>query len=207
MPRNYNDQTKITVDFGWLDNIQENTAKFSELKTAGFDASSIASKAKIILAPGYQMVRSDIDDMAFELALLCESTKEVVYYIKCQVWGDVYLNAKPITQVLLWRTSNVVHRRITSGLAEDIFRGYLLDEYNIVASDSCQTREGRDFWVRQLGYALQFGEFVYRFDRLNCELLQITDHATVRDNSCDLWGDEQEYENILAMISKDEIIL
>jgi len=81
----------------------------------------------------------------------------------------------------------------------------LLASYHIIASDSCQTREGRDFWVRQLGYAIEFGEYVYRFDRITCHLKEILDHATVRDNSCDLWGDAEEYENILAIISQDAL--
>lgn len=203
MPRNYNDQNKISVDFGWLDNTAENKAKYSALLE--LDLSDVSATAKVALPPTYRLVRADIDTESFEIALLSDSTNEIVYYIRCKLWEDVYLNNKPITQVMLWRTSNVSHRRITSGITEDVFRNYLLDEYNIIASDSCQTREGRDFWVRQLGYALQFGEYVYRYDRLACELLQISDHAVIRDNSCDLWGDEVEYENILALISKDQI--
>ncbi len=203
MPRNYNDQNKISVDFGWLDNIAENKAKYSALLE--LDLSDVSAKSKVALPPSYRLVRADIDTESFEIALLSDSTNEIVYYIRCKLWEDVYLNDKPITQVMLWRTSDVSFRSITSRITEDVFRNYLLDIYNIIASDSCQTREGRDFWMRQLGLAIHFGEYVYRYDRLACELLQITDHAVIRDNSCDLWGDEAEYENILALISKDQI--
>lgn len=203
MPRNYVNQEKIDLDFGWLNNTEQNKAKYGEISSQ--EVSDVARKAKISFPPTYRLVRIDEGEHAFQLALLSDSTEEIVYYIQCIVIPDVHLNTKPVTQVLLWRTSVVSHRRVTSGVAEDIFRNYLLETYNIIASDNCQTREGRDFWVRQLGYALEFGECVYRFNRITCELKEINDHSTIRDNSCDLWGDGEDYENILAVISKDPL--
>jgi len=203
MPRNYYDQAKISEDFGWLDNAGQNSQAYQEL--ADQELVDVASDAKLPLTPGYRLLRSDINSDTFALVMLCDTTQEIVYFIRCQIWDDVVLNDRPVTQVLLWRTNVVSHRRVTSGIAEDIFRNYLLESYNIIASDSCQTREGRDFWVRQIGYALAFNEFVYRYHRVSCKLTPITDHAVVRDNSCDLWGDSQDYENVLAVISKDPI--
>lgn len=203
MPRNYIDQNKIDLDFNFLNKTTENKSKYRELASA--ESSDIACQAKIILPPTYHFVRVDTDEHNFQLALLSDTTEEVVYYIKCIIFDDIHLNAKPVTQVLLWRTSVLSHRKITLGIAEDIFQNYLLDKYNIIASDSCQTREGRDFWVRQLGYAMALGEHVYRFNRLTCELKEILDHEVIRDNSADLWGNAPEYENILALISKDPL--
>ncbi|USD64597.1 hypothetical protein [Vibrio sp. SCSIO 43136] len=205
MPRNYNDQMKIEHDFGWLDDFEENSQKYAEFcKT---EVQDIASQVKIPFPPTYRLIRTELDGDDFYIALVCDSTEEIVYYIKCRVWEDVVLNAKPVTQVMLWRTNVIEHRRVTSGVAEEIFRSYLLEQYHVVASDSCQTREGRDFWVRQLGYALQYGEYVYRYHRIECDLQQITDHSLVRNNKADLWGDDMDYENVLAVISKNEIIL
>lgn len=203
MPRNSTDQAKIDADFGWLSNDIENRAKYTEICRA--ELVEIAGRAKVSLPPGYRLVRHTLNTTKFQIALLCDTSDEIVYFINCAVWQDITLNAKPVTQILLWRTNVVTHRRVTSGITEDIFRHYLLEQYHIIASDSCQTKEGRDFWVRQMGYALAFGEYVYRFDRINCELLQITDHAKIRDNSCDLWGDDLAYENILAVIAQDKI--
>jgi len=203
MPRNYVNQDKIDLDFNHLNNVEQNRSKYLEISDS--EALDIARQAKLSFPPAYRLVRVETGDESFQLALLSDHTSEVVYYIKCIVFPDIHLNAKPVTQVLLWRTSVVSHRRVTSGVAEDIFRNYLLEHYNIIASDSCQTREGRDFWVRQLGYAIEYGEHVYRFDRLNCDLVEITDHAVIRDNRCDLWGDAEEYEDILALISKDPL--
>lgn len=203
MPRNYLAQEKIDLDVNQLNNAEHNKSKYEEISSS--EVSDVARLAKISFPPTYRLVRVESNEGSFQLALLSDSTSEVVYYIDCVVIPDLHLNAKTVTQVLPWLTSVLSHRKVTSGVAEDIFRNYLLESYNIIASDGCQTREGRDFWVRQLGYAIEYGEYVYRFNRLTCELVEITDHAKVRDNSCDLWGSSEDYENILAVISKDEL--
>ncbi len=204
MPRNYTNQGKIDKEIGWLNNVTKNRNKYDEINSANL--SNITGQAKLNLPPGYRLVYRALDNLHFQIALLCDTSKEIVYLIKCEIWEDIYLNAKPVTQVLLWRTSVVSHRLVTSGIPEKIFSDYLLEQYNIIASDNHHTTEGRDFWVRQLGYALASGEeYVYRFDRISCELTQLIDHATIRDNSCDLWGDGSEYESILAIISKDKL--
>ncbi|MBE0506749.1 MAG: hypothetical protein IBX50_08515 [Marinospirillum sp.] len=204
MPRNYVSQQKIDQDFGWLNNQQQNAALYADLASRE-SMEDVAHVAKIILTPGYRLVRvdeSEGDEQHFSIALLCDTASEVVYLVKCNIWTDVVLKGRPLTQVLVWRTGLVKHRRVTSGFAEDIFRNYLLDHYSIIASDSCQTREGRDFWVRQMGYALEFGECVYRYDLMAGQLQSITDPAVIVSNSCDLWGDDVRYEHILAVITK-----
>lgn len=203
MPRNYVNQNKIDLDFNELNNTEHNKAKYQSLSNS--DCVDIARQAKISFPNGYRLVRVNTDSERFKIALLSDNTSEVVYYIDCLVRQDVHLNAKPVTQVFLWRTTVVSHRKVTSGVADELFRNYLLDQYNIIASDGYHTLEGRDFWVRQLGYALEYGEYVYRFNYMTCDLTAITDHAVIRDNSCDLWGDSEDYECILAVISKDPL--
>lgn len=203
MPRNYTNQNKIDSELGWLNVSSENKEKYISLNTS--DLIDIAPKAKVALPPSYRLIRSEVQAEKFTIALLCDTTEEIVYYINCTVWEEITLNSKPVTQTILWRTTDVTHRRVTSGMTDDVFRNYLLETYNIIASDNAQTAEGRDFWSRQLGYALQFGDFVYRYDLMNSKLIRIEDHSTVRDNSCDLWGDDEGYETILALISKEEL--
>lgn len=204
MPRNYTTQKKIDIDFSWMNDDSDNTARY-ELTCAAV-IEDVTSKASLTLPPGYRLVRQEKEDSdSFEIYLLCDTSKEVVYYIECNVLEDINFDRKPVTQVLLWRTLVVDHRAVTSEIPEKIFRNYLLESYNVIASDTHHTAEGRTFWTRQLGYALQYGEFVYRYDRMSGALLQLTDHAVIRTNSCDLWGDEQHYENILAIISKEAL--
>lgn len=203
MPRNYVNQSAIDSEFGWLDSQEPNTAGYRN--AIAHEMTDIAARAEKALPSGFRLVRYDETPTSFNIALLSDTAEQIVYYIKCHILPDVYLDAKPVTQVLLWRTSDVAYQSITSGLPELIFRNVLLKEYNIIASDSYQTTEGRGFWVRQLGYALQYGEYIYRYDRVACELTPITDHALIRDNRADLWGDDESYANILAIISKTEL--
>lgn len=205
MPRNYNDQAKIDHDFGWLDDEAQNRDKYSAILKAEYE--DITAEAKIMFPPTYRLVRVELEDDDFQVVLLCDSTEEIVYYIKCRVWEDVVLAEKPVTQVMLWRTKLAQHLAATQGIAANVFRNYLLEKYNVIASDSCQTREGRDFWVRQLGYALAFQEYVYRYHRIDCTLQRLEDPRKIANNAYDLWGDDEDYENVLAVISQSQITL
>lgn len=204
MPRNYIKQNEIDAEFAWLDSQELNRAGYKKAIT--YEMTDIAGRAEKALPMGFRLVRYDESPTSFNMALLADTAEQIVYYIKCHILSDVNLDAKPVTQVLLWRTSDVTYQSITSGLPELVFRKVLLKDYNIIASDSYHTTEGRGFWVRQLGYALQYGEYVYRYDRVGCELTPITDHALIRDNRADLWGDDEAYTHILAIISKTELM-
>jgi hypothetical protein len=46
---------------------------------------------------------------------------------------------------------------------------------------------------------------VYRYDRMSCDLLRLEALADIRANKVDLWGDEDYYQNILAVISKEPL--
>ncbi|HIF9347093.1 TPA: hypothetical protein ACX6RX_003204 [Photobacterium damselae] len=204
MPRNYTLQDKIDQEFNFLIHDEKNHDQYMSILSK--DRAVINADVGVVLSPNYELVRVELNDDSFALVLLDHSSKRIAYYVKARVWEDVVLNEKPVTQVLLWRTNDVVHHTATTGLAKEIFFSYLLEKYNVVASDSHQTIEGRDFWIRQTGFALAYNMYVYRYHRIECELKRITDHAVIRDNSCDLWGDEEDYVNVLAIISKQEII-
>lgn len=204
MPRNYVNQCKIDQDFGWLNDQATNTECYADYASRA-SLEDVARAAKIALAPGYRLVKVEDDADHFSIILLCDTTKDIAYFVKCHIWEDVVLNGKPLTQVLVWRTSDVQHYAVTTGFTESVFRNYLLERYSIIASDSCQTREGRDFWVRQLGLAIAYGEYVYRYDLISGQLQGITDHAVIRNNACDMWGNDIKYENILAIISKESL--
>ena len=140
MPRNCVNQNKIDLDFNELNNTEHNKAKYQSLSNS--DCVDIARLAKMSFPNGYRLVRVDTDSEHFNIALLSDHTSEVVYYIDCLVRQDVHLNAKPVTQVF---TTVVSHRKVTSGVADEVFRNYLLNQYNIIASDGYHTLEGRDF--------------------------------------------------------------
>ena len=204
MPRNYTTQSKIDADFQNYDDDTLNRQEYLRIANAS-SKKDISKEALVFVPPSYSLVRLDIDETHFEVALICDADQSLVYYIKALVWSDIFLKGKPVTQTLIWRTNNVIHKRVTSGVTEDIFFNYLIEYYNIVASDANHTTEGRNFWIRQMGAALLRELYVYRYDLLESSLVRVLDHAIVRNNSIDMWGDAQRYENILAVISKCEL--
>lgn len=205
MPRNYTTQEKIDQEFGFLITDKDNHEHYGKISQQ--DREDIHAQVGIVLPASYELSRVELDEGNFAIVLLDHSSERIVYYVKASVWEDVVLNASPVTQVLLWRTNDVMHEMVTTGLAKAIFFNYLLESYNVIASDSHQTAEGRDFWIRQTGFALAMGLHVYRYHRVDCDLIEISDHAIIRDNSCDLWGDDEDYCNVLAVISKDQITI
>lgn len=200
MPRNYLSETKINTEFMFLLDEQQNAETYYK-QIGGVDISKSVSRP---IPHGYSLVRSQTD-VGFEISLLCHEKGRVLYYIKGVVLDDVFLGGKPVTQVLLWRTNNTDYISVTSGLADMVFRELLLEQYNIVVSDSNQTLQGRGFWERQLDYAISYNDNVYRYDRISCELTPITDRNSISTNKADLWGDSEEYEHILAVISKEKL--
>ncbi|RZR40254.1 hypothetical protein D8T58_22280 [Vibrio vulnificus] len=203
MPRNYTIQDKIDREFAFLVTDKANHDYYNKLLQ--HERLDIHAQVGVVLPVSYELARIEFDGDDFAIVLLDHSSERIAYYVKARVWEDVVLNACPVTQVLLWRTNDVKHELVTTGLARAIFFQYLLDRYNVVASDCNQTVEGRDFWIRQTGFALLTGLHVYRYHRIECDLVEILDHAVIRDNSCDLWGDDEDYCNVLAIISKDSI--
>lgn len=199
MPQNYTSQSSITRDFSFLDSSEKNHEFYSGHCGLGFDVPIHGVSA------GYRLVHVAQSPDRFLVLMLCDSTQEVVYYIDCRVYGDKYLEYTSPTQVMLWRSMAPRHERAVSGIARTVFLDYLLKSYSIMASDSCQTREGRSFWVRQMLFAMDAGLHVYRYDRLNCVLKEVLTEDEVTTNSADLWGDDESYQNILAVITPQSL--
>jgi hypothetical protein len=201
MPQNLTSQTKIDKEFRDLNSAPLNKARYLALKAEG---AHLHVKG-FICPPGYELIRTPDTSTGFKVALLCHTTEEVTYLIDCTILPDVHLNEKPVTQVLLWKSLIVQHDSVLRGLATKIFQDYLLDQYNIVASDGQHTTEGRTFWVRQIGLALYNNLYAYRYDRTHDKLTPILDPQEVIENKADLWGDDAQYQNILALISRNKL--
>lgn len=201
MRRNHLNQSRAEQDFAWL-NLPDRNAERYAADAFRDDLEDVARAARMTLVPGYRLVRVEEEASDFVIVLLCDSTQEIAYSIHCDLWEGVVLNGKPLLEVRVWRTGLVKHHRITSGLAEAVFRLYLLERYRMIASACTQIFAGREFWIRQLGHALAYGGQVYRYNPLDGQLLAITDHSDIVSNACDLWGDATG-ETVLAIFSQD----
>ncbi|MGM1297184.1 hypothetical protein ACS0TU_13275, partial [Enterobacter hormaechei] len=160
------------------------------------------------LAPGYRVVRVDdrkngeIPQAHFELALINDLTEEVVYYNRVIIQPDSYLNCRPVTQILVWRTQKPKHRAVLHDFAGIIFMNYLLERYDIIVSDRNQTHEGMSFWQARMYDALEIGLHLYAYDMITCELIEMHDEIELEKGETWLWGDADNFQNRLAIISK-----
>ena len=200
MPYQLTEQKEIRKEFEFLRLRNPNREKYISLSSNSIILDHVHKG--IHLPSSYRLVRHKIKEDQFELAVLCDLSQSVVYYIKCNVWHDVHLGNYPVTQVLLWRSNDEIHIDATTGLARAVFKRYLLKLYGMIASDSMQTGQGQQFWEAQISSALRSGNYVYRYDRLTGDLTPIVSYDGVLDYSCDLWGDDKEkYEHVLALVS------
>ncbi|ETS30894.1 hypothetical protein BB987_02815 [Photorhabdus temperata] len=206
MPRHSENIEKITNDFSHLNEPELNRTLYDVFDSSGTDI--VNDVDELILPPGYRLVRVDsrldldIDEPHFELALLSDDAKEVVYYNKVIVMNDLVLNCRPASQTLVWRTKKPKHKAALSDLAAKIFFHYLIRTHDVAASNVNQIIDDISFWQARMYEALQFGLYVYGYDVMTCELRNILTEDDVGKEQSWLWGDAEYYMDRLAIISK-----
>ncbi|BEM84001.1 hypothetical protein SME41J_33250 [Serratia marcescens] len=205
MPQQLLIPAKVTEVFAHLNETQDNRALYSEL----VNGNDVTLEVKgISLAPGYRVMRVDnrntktIPQEHFELALINDLTEEVVYYNRVIIQPDNYLNCRPVTQILVWRTQKPKHRAVLHDFAGIIFMNYLLERYDVIVSDRNQTHEGMSFWQARMYDALEQGLYLYAYDMMTCELRPLTNESELEKGETWLWGDLEHYQDRLAIISK-----
>lgn len=206
MPKNLIHVDKIAADFSYLVEADSNHALYLSLY-GGLDI--IHEIAGLILPPGYRLVRVDsridIPQIHFELAVLNDVTKEVIYYNRVVTHNDKELNCRPVSQVLVWRTRKPQHAVILAGLPGKLFFSYLIERYDVVISDVNQTNEGMSFWLARMYEAIEYKFNVYAYDVMSGELKSIGEEDDVGKYHSWLWGDPDSYMHRLAIISKVEL--
>lgn len=203
MPKNLIQIDKITADFSQLIEVAPN----HDLYLALAKGSQINHEVRdLALPPGYRLVRVDmrleISREHFEIALLNDVTAEVVYYNRVVTHIDKALNCRPVSQVLVWRSNDPMHTAAQAGLPGKIFLGYLIERYDVVVSDINQTNAGMNFWITRMYEAIYFGLNVYAYDVLTGELFAIKDKTGIGNYQKWLWGDADNFQHRLAIISK-----
>lgn len=187
-----------------------NMQLYNELSSAA-RIEDLQSSCRNPVTPGYRLVRVDGrstgENETFELALLCDATKEVAYYNRVIVTSICDLNAKPATQSLVWRNPDIRHKSATRDLASNIFFEYILPRYDAILSDGNQTSGGQFFWETQITSAMQMGHHIYFYKMMSAELEPIKsrdDFDLLKDM---IWGDADHYQHNLVLISQDELPL
>lgn len=206
MPIKLVNATKVNEVFARLNESEDNRALYSYLSRG-----DVVDIKGITVSPGYRIVRVDnrlktqISQSHFELALINDVSEDVAYYNRVVIQPDSFLNCRPVTQVLVWRTQKREHRKELHDLAGLIFLSYLLEKYDVIVSDMNQTHDGMSFWQARMYDALAYGLKVYAYDMISCELHEIKTDDAVGHYEQWLWGDPEHYQNRLAIISKLEL--
>ncbi|EPG6292125.1 hypothetical protein L8T16_06845 [Enterobacter cloacae] len=156
---------------------------------------------------GYRLVKSLRED---HYRLITDSqSPETVYAVKLIFREDIVETRKTCTQILVWRTPNVIHDRAVQGLPQDFFR-FFLEQFAIVVSDEQQTIDGRRFWERMISWAITTpGYHVYvsdgtEEDRPLTFMTSWDDFYQTWADFC--WGaDKDVHTHRLLVISKDQL--
>lgn len=190
-----------------VENDRENNLLYERLSCS--PVTNIASQAKHPVPPGYRLIRADNRANKFEIALLDDHTKAVVYYneVFCLDWWNI--ENKPATQSFVWRSTHFSYKNIVRDLASNVFFNYILENHVVMLSDREQSYSGRDFWLRQLSAALGMGFYTYHCEdqELKASLTLIPDQSTLNNLVNDIWGvsDTDHFHNQLALISKKQL--
>ncbi|MCX8955926.1 hypothetical protein [Erwinia psidii] len=203
MPAKLLNAAKVNQVFAHLNESEDNSTLYSALA-----AGTSVEIRGITLSPGYRLVRVDgrlsdrLSQNHFELALINDVSEDIAYYNRVVIQPDTFLNCRPVTQVLVWRTQKPKHRKELHELAGTIFFSYLLEQYDVIVSDMNQTHDGMSFWQARMYDALAYGFKVYAYDMLSCDLHEMRSDDDVGHYEQWLWGNPQQHQNRLAIISK-----
>lgn len=201
---------KSHEDFQRLDMTDSNSALYHELMGIRY-VEDISSHLTVPVPPGYRILRIDTRyDNGFEVALVSDATKSVIYYNKVNEMQDVALTKnledKRVTQVLLWRSSDYAYKSVLRDVPESVFFDYLLKNYLIVVSDSQQTTDGSRFWGSCITRALATNLYVYHYSLMRGHVERIETKQDLDARRALIWGSEEGvHEHELAVISSVEL--
>ena len=114
---------------------------------------------------------------------IIRKTSDYVVQYKVRKWNWL---EKTVTQCIIWRDN-------TSNLANDITTrilfGYLLQNYPAIMSDRLQTKNGNDFWMRQMARAISRN---YRVGIANCNRHDVDWYDSAQDGLFQDWIKSQD---------------
>lgn len=205
MPKLILKPTEIVASFAHLMRTEDNSNCYAKL-VGSERVTDIGVDAQCVLAPGYRLIRVDHRERPtsdqFEIALVNDVQRSVVYYNRVVISPISDLNCRPATQNLVWRTPNAQHAVVLRDVAQKVFFNYILERYDVILSDNQQTGEGKFFWQRQMSNAIALDFHVYYYQMLTAKLLPIESQDQLNDLDDKLWSEDDGHEYHLALISK-----
>ncbi|MGE6168591.1 hypothetical protein ACLHZW_04985 [Aeromonas media] len=196
------DANKVTETLRDLDVSTSNRAIYHALVGHAY-IQEIAGELGLPLPPSYRLicVTTRLGGDKLEIALVNDYTSEVAYYNQLSIVHHEILKFRPATQQRIWRSFNHKHKAALRDLPSAVLFSYILARYDVLLSDNIQTGEGMHFWKAWMSEALYRKLYVYHYQPMTYELLQIRTDAELADLSDQIWGSTQSYQRQLAIIA------
>ncbi|KAA8994926.1 hypothetical protein FJU30_25610 [Affinibrenneria salicis] len=126
--------------------------------------------------------RLNIDYPHMEIVLVDSEQEKILNYTTCIINDAIRINDKPTLHTAVWRPLFDVNEEAIHRLSKSTFSGYLLGEYNIMATLGNLQTHGFTFWlsrvcasraehIRVFGYKVSTGELrpITRSDQRSTE--------------------------------------
>ncbi|MCV6589437.1 MAG: hypothetical protein OIF57_10460 [Marinobacterium sp.] len=184
---------------------EQNTEEYERLNA--FEGVDISADIDFSAAEGYElrMVIQPNSMFELEIFMLNHKTKRVAYFNRVERLSldlDGISNERPISQVLIWRAARGNDARATQGLVQAVFFRKLVCDYNIVVSDSEQTRDGARMWESLLYDAMVDDDLIAAAaDMATKEIALIIEESDLDKQKTWLWGQEEVHRERLGLIA------
>ena len=205
MPRNciYNDKVARSHDF--LNHQQLNKARYDELMAMSQVSVNEIIRSSLIV--GSEFKRIELNEKQFLIVLFDHYDREIAFHVTGTILDDVVLNEKPSVQLWIWKSIKPRHKAMIADLSEQILLEYLLERFNIIASDNHANLQGRNFWNEMASIVIDKALYAYRFKRGSRSVHEIANHEELVTNRCNLWGEGPDFSNVLLVLTDDEIYI
>lgn len=138
-----------------------------------------------------------------EIGLFLTDGEFIVYYVQLKTLALQDLGPV-VVQTIVWRSLTDAPYGITS----KVFK-YILNKYQIIASDKVQTERGREFWITRLSEAFNSGNRIGLWS--NGTLVDIDTKKELKDyvnekHILHPWGKAEHFGNFRFVIFKEKRI-
>ena len=140
---------------------------------------------------GYHLVEFDR-----QMLLILPDWSKCVYYVNFEQVNSI--DGNPVRQVYVWRQRENVLPAITN----IVFWKILLKRYECIVTDTTQTILGKEFWLRRIPEAFDFGFSVFRYNHRTKVKTILKDMKDVYDSDKEIWGSTSKHENELVLICR-----
>lgn len=199
------DDQQATKLFAHLSDPDQNREEFDRLEQ--FDSRDLSAEIGLTMPEGYELriIEHFNEHTELEIFVLNRAEKRVAFFNRVEK-TDITLDRinpnKPVKQSMIWRQIRGDDAKATRDITEAVFFKKLVQEYNIVVSDSEQTRDGKRMWESLLYTAMKNPKFVAAVgDAKNGNVSFIRDEKSLATQEKWLWGQCEFHRDRLGVIA------